>query len=189
MAHPAKRARATLEDFQTFEGAPDTRYELFDGEILAMNQGTLRHGVLQASLMMTLGRELEGRCTLSGPVGVYCEATGDAFGPDLVVLCEPPRFDPVLRRALTNPSAIFESLSPSTSQIDGHEKLHAYKTIASLREYVLVSQKTRLIYVHRRTRSGWAMEELSSGTFLVCDGEISVDAIYERIEKSPVLAG
>ncbi|MBX3227639.1 MAG: Uma2 family endonuclease [Labilithrix sp.] len=189
MGEPARSLGLGLEEFWAFEGEPDTRYELFGGEILAMNQPTIRHAALQMSLGRELLRALDGRCEVLGPIGVYCEATGEAFGPDVVVICEPAAYDKVRGRALINPSAIFEILSPSTSRIDTHDKLPAYKTIASLSEYVLISQKKKLIQVHRRVKGGWVMDPLSSGSFRVCAAEISVDAVYERIDKSPLLTG
>lgn len=184
MADPATRVGATLADYCAFEGEPGTRYELFNGEIVAMNQPTIQHGILQMSLGAELIRALDGRCAVVGPIGVYCQATDEAFGPDIVVMCEAARYDPILGRAVMNPSAVFEILSPTTSRIDTHEKLPSYKTIESLREYVLVSQKKRLIQVHRRTKTGWTLEQVSAGTFRVCDAEVSVDAVYERLEKS-----
>lgn len=187
MGEPARSLGVTIEDFCAFEGQPGTRYELFGGEIVAMNQPTVRHAALQMSLGRELLRALEGRCDVLGPIGVYCEATGEAFGPDVVVICEPAAYDRVLGRALTNPSAIFEILSPSTSRIDTHDKLPSYKAISSLREYVLVSQAKKLIQVHRRETGSWMMDQLSSGNLSVCGAEISIDAIYDRVETSPLL--
>ncbi|MBX3231552.1 MAG: Uma2 family endonuclease [Labilithrix sp.] len=187
MGEPAEEIGVSFREFWEYEGLPETRYELFSGEIVAMNQPSLRHGALQGSLIGELMRTLEGRCQVLGPVGVYCEATGDAFGPDVIVLCEPAIYDKEIGRALTNPSAIFEILSPGTSKIDTHEKLPAYKAIPSLREYVLVSQRKRLIQLHRRTSSGWISEQYSSGALRICDGEITVEAIYERVDTSALL--
>ncbi len=63
MGDPARRGGATVADFWAFEGKPGTRYELFDGEIVAMNQPTVRHAVLQASLITELNRALDGRAS------------------------------------------------------------------------------------------------------------------------------
>jgi Uma2 family endonuclease len=76
-----------------------------------------------------------------------------------------------------------EILSPSTSQVDAHEKLHAYRTIASLDAYILVSQKRRLVQIHRRAGDAWLLEEVSSGTFRVCDADVSLDALYAQIGR------
>lgn len=187
MGAPAKTINVSFREFWDHEGLPGARYELFSGEIVAMNQPSLRHGALQGSLIGELLRALDGRCQVLGPVGVYCEATGDAFGPDVVVICEPAIYDREVGRALTNPSAIVEVLSPGTSRIDTHEKLPAYKTIASLREYILVSQKKRLVQLYRRTSGGWLSEQHSSGPFRVCDGEITVESIYDRVDRSALL--
>lgn len=183
MGEPATSLGVTFAEYCAFEGALGTRYELFNGEILAMNQPTLEHAALQASLALELLKALGGRCQVLGPMGVHCEATGEAFGPDLIVLCDPPSYDRVVGRALTNPSAIVEILSPSTSQVDAHEKLHAYKTITSLQAYVLVSQKRRLVQIHRRVGDAWLLEEVSSGTFRVGDADVTIDAVYAQIAR------
>ena len=183
MGRPARQRRVTFEEYSAHEGAPNTRYELFAGEIVAMNQPTFRHAALQVSLAHELVAVLAGRCDVLGPTGVYCAATDEAFGPDLVVVCEPPTFDGKLGRALTNPRAIVEIVSPSTSQVDTIEKLAAYTTIGSLREYVIVSQSRRLVTVYRRSEAGWTIEQLSAGRLVVCDATLSVDSIYDRVDK------
>ncbi|MBS2015656.1 MAG: hypothetical protein JST00_22400 [Deltaproteobacteria bacterium] len=32
--------------------------------------------------------------------------------------------------------------------------------------------------------AGWTIEQLSSGGVAVCDAEISIDAVYDRVEKA-----
>ena len=51
-----------------------------------------------------------------------------------------------------DPVLVIEVLSTSTEATDRREKLLAYRTIASLSEYVLVSQDEARIEIHRRPR-------------------------------------
>jgi Uma2 family endonuclease len=63
---------------------------------------------------------------------------------------------------------IFEVLSPSTEASDRREKLVNYQTIASLQEYVLVSQDKIKVEVYRQDLQGdWTMEVLGSEDTLV----------------------
>ena len=55
-----------------------------------------------------------------------------------------------------SPTLIIEVLSPSTEGIDRREKLRAYRTLPSLKEYALVSQdECKLELYRRRGDIGW----------------------------------
>jgi Uma2 family endonuclease len=185
VSQAAQRLRTTFAEFCDRTAPDDRRYELFDGQILAMNQPSPRYARLTISLGKAVDEALSGQCTVLGPVGIYCEQSDDGFGPDLVVICEPPRLDPVRGRALVNPRAIIEILSPSTETIDKGHKLRRYRTLTSLHEYVLVSQDERLVQVYRRSRDGWLWQGATSGTFELCGAAVSVEAIYEGVEAIP----
>jgi Uma2 family endonuclease len=58
-------------------------------------------------------------------------------------------------------------LSESTEAIDRGDKLHSYKTIPSLKAYVLVSQEQKLVEVYRRLEDGtWRYETLEGNDTL-----------------------
>jgi Uma2 family endonuclease len=92
-----------------------------------------------------------------------------------------------IRRARTpplNPLVLLEVTSDSSEEYDTGGKLEMYRTIPSLRDYVIVSHRERRITVHRRDdrgewstrvaiRAGWVLVE-SVGARLV------VDEIYRR---------
>jgi Uma2 family endonuclease len=104
----------------------------------------------------------------------------------VVVVCGPvesqkvERDGRVLGEALLNPTLIVEVLSESTEEYDRGEKFAHYMKIPSLREYVLVSQKTRKIEVFRRPDRGhWQRDEACGGSAIRIFGtSISVDDIY-----------
>ncbi|WXB00308.1 Uma2 family endonuclease [Pendulispora brunnea] len=165
----------------------ERRYELFNGRIVAMNQPSGRHAFLMGSLIHRIGNALAGRCRVVGPMGVYIEATDDAFAPDVIVTCEPARYDPIRGRALVNPRALFEILSPSTEHIDKTLKVSRYTQLSSLQEYVLVSQNEKHVQIYRRGPVEWSWQRATSGGFTVCEAEISIDAIYDGIDDFPIV--
>jgi Uma2 family endonuclease len=62
---------------------------------------------------------------------------------------------------------VVEVLSPATEAIDRREKLFAYQSLESLREYVLISQDPRKIEVYRKERDGGrAVDILEEGDVL-----------------------
>lgn len=58
---------------------------------------------------------------------------------DMVISCD-TETDPNDKCAVLNPVVIIEVLSPSTEKFDRMEKALRYRTIPSLRDYVLISQ-------------------------------------------------
>ena len=81
-----------------------------------------------------------------------------------------------------NPIVIVEVLSDSSEAYDRGEKFAHYRRIPSLREYVLVSQHTPRIEVHRRNELGrWELYEARPGESIELASvacELSVDDIY-----------
>ena len=68
-----------------------------------------------------------------GPTGLYTY-------PDLVAVCDTPRFEDAEVDTLLNPTVIIEVLSESTERYDRGDKFAHYRKIESLREYILVAQ-------------------------------------------------
>ena len=82
-----------------------------------------------------------------------------------------------------NPVVLLEVTSDSSEQYDTGEKREAYQTIATLREYIVVSHRERRITLYRREDAGWKMRSaISGGRILVevLDAELRVDEIYRN---------
>lgn len=58
----------------------------------------------------------------------------------------------------TQPSVLVEVMSPSTERIDRREKLFAYRTLDSLREYVLIGQDNPEVVAYVRTENQWSTQ-------------------------------
>jgi Uma2 family endonuclease len=82
--------------------------------------------------------------------------------------------------AIINPTLVVEVLSESTEKYDRGEKFAHYMRLASVEQYVLVSQEERCIEVFRRPLRGhWEFEAAKAGETLTLHGRpISVDAVY-----------
>jgi Uma2 family endonuclease len=74
---------------------------------------------------------------------------------------------------LTNPVAIFEVLSPSTEKYDRGLKFQLYRTIDSLKDYVLVNQEqVRIEQFTRRPDGTWTLHDYQGS-----DAELKIDSI------------
>ena len=167
----------TYEEYLRFEEATDAKHEYLDGRILAMAGGTPEHAALAAAVIGLLADQLTGKpCyPLSSDLRVRVRRTGFAAYPDVSVICGPPERDPDDPNAALNPTVLFEVLSESTEAYDRTEKFEHYRQIDSLREYVLVSHRTRLLeHRHREADGSWRSTVAGPG------GTVDLESIHPR---------
>ncbi len=185
-AHPTQKI--TPEEYLRIERAAEFKSEYYGGYMYAMSGASFAHVIITGNFARALGNALEKRGCIVGsndlriqvaPEGVYAY-------PDVVVLCGPPKFRDGQLDTLINPTAIIEVLSPSTEAYDRGFKFTQYRTISSLDEYILVSQKEARVEVFRRQASGqWLFSDFS-GLDAVCklgslDCQIPLSAIYRDV--------
>jgi Uma2 family endonuclease len=181
MAEAARRL--TYAEYLELEASSEQRYEFVDGVVYAMAGGTPEH----SRLAMALGAELRAAladkgCVVYGSdLKIRIEATKRTTYADVLIVCGHERFSDIDRNAITNPTVIVEVLSPSTEASDRGEKWRHYQHLASLSEYVLVSQDSPYIEVFRRVEDEWVLRTATAGQMLELPSQgvrIPVDAIY-----------
>ena len=181
-------AYVKLEDYfeaEVTSAADAPKHEWFDGVVYAMSRGTPEHGRLTSSVTIVLGNVLLPRCPIySSDTMIFVAPANLATYADVSVVCGPLQTVTVkkngrsLGRAITNSTVIVEVLSDSTERYDRDGKFQLYKQLASLEEYVLVSQDERRVEVFRRA-ADWAGEVALAAQSVVIQGAIvQVDRIY-----------
>jgi Uma2 family endonuclease len=186
MRSAVPRHRYTLRDYLDVEEMSAVKHEYLDGEIYAMAGGTPEHAALCGALVVLVGAQLGG-----GPCRIYTSdlrlrvlATGLATYPDAAVVCGPPERDPQSPTHVTNPTLVFEVLSPSTEEYDHGEKREHYQKIDSLRAYVTVAQDRRLLTIWRREGGArWSRQDVGAGQSLALEPigcTLGVDDLYAR---------
>lgn len=187
MGDAAPRRRMTPEEYLAFERASEQKHEYVDGEIFAMSGGTREHSLLGSNVTTSLSLALRRRpCEVhTSDMKVRSGREPEYHYPDVSVVCGKPIFEDETRDVLLNPKVIVEVLSESTERYDRGDKLDSYGTIASLEEYVLVSQtKVRVEHYHRGPDGTWIYRKLGAGELLVLPSigcEIPVDEIYLKV--------
>jgi len=189
MGQAAASAYVTLEDY--FEGEVDAshdapRHEWSDGVVYAMSRGTPEHARLIARATALLARALPPSCQpYASDLMLFVASANLSTYADLSVVCGPLETVTVrkagrsLGQAVTNPTLLLEVLSESTERYDRDGKFQAYKQIATLREYVLVSQYERRIEIFRRV-DDWSGEVAGPGQRMCVHGvDLEVDSLYE----------
>lgn len=192
MAQATLRSRLSPQEYLAFERDSETKHEYADGELFAMSGGTLEHSLLAANITRELGVALrERKCrVLNSDMRIKIPSTGRYVYPDASVTCERPTFEDETRDTLLNPTVIVEVLSDSSERYDRGDKFAQYRSIASLQDYVLVSQKAVLIEHYSRQADGiWFYRALGPGEQLILEKpgcEIRVDQVYLQVFDAPL---
>jgi Uma2 family endonuclease len=180
-------------DYLRFERASQTKHEYFQGKIVAMAGTSLRHTLVANGANVSLSFQLRGkRCYNSmNDLRVVVPLANSYFYPDIVMICGEPVLTDDKFDTLTNPSLIIEVLSPSTEKKDRGQKFIAYQTLATLQDYLLISQDQPRIEHYTRQDNGWFLQSYAQLTDVVelpnVECRLPLADVYERItfDKTP----
>ena len=185
MATPVRPRFATYEQYLAFERASDTKHEFVGGEIFAMAGGRYEHNRIAANVIAMLTAALRGKPCVANTSDMRVRAPdGTAHYPDVSAFCGEPRFSDERRDELLNPSAVVEVLSDSTEAYDRGDKFAHYATIASLRDYVLVSSSRERVDHFVREGDGWKLRSFGPGESLSLSSlpcSLAVDELYDKV--------
>jgi Uma2 family endonuclease len=142
----------TPEEYLARERHADHKHEYVNGTIVTMDGASRAHNLIVWNFLGLLYNQMRGRaCEAYGnDLRVKASATGIYTYPDIAALCGEAHFEDTQQDTLVNPSVLIEVLSPSTEAYDRGAKFAHYRTIAALREYVLVAQDTPRIELYER---------------------------------------
>jgi Uma2 family endonuclease len=161
--------------------------ELIDGQIYAMVGASREHNLINVNLTRLLSTQFRGRpCeAYANDMRVKAAKSKSYYYPDIVIVCGKPEFEDAHVDTLLNPAVLIEVLSASTEAHDRGGKFLNYRQIASLREYLLVSQDKPLLEHYTRHGESWVLTEVSGlegilelQTVPCC---LPMREIYERI--------
>jgi Uma2 family endonuclease len=187
MGEAAREKKMSPVEYLALERASEMKHEYADGEIFAMSGGTFEHSATAANILGELRSALADRgCSvLTSDMRVHIPATGRYVYPDGSVVCAEPAFEDDKRDTLMNPMVVIEVLSDSSEAYDRGDKFAQYRTVPSIQEYVLASQKAPCIEVFTRQADGsWVLRTYQAGERAVLSAvgcELPVDEAYRRV--------
>ena len=192
MSAETKR-RYTLDEYLALERASDARLEFWDGEIFAMSGGTLSHEQVMGNMFDLLRNQLrDGKSTVFGSNMHIKVPTAPPYRyADGSVVCgkvEVERFNG--SDLLLNPILVYEVLSPSTEAYDRGDKFTHYKSIAHLREYLLIAQhRPHVTHYVKQEDGSWSYSETNGleGSVNLPSVDISLkfSDVYRNVEFEP----
>ncbi len=178
--------KLTEEQYLALERAAETRSEFVDGEMFAMSGGTTGHARLQSNLHGELYSALrDGGCHAYTSDFRVRTASGVLTYPDVSVVCGDAKLADSYADTLLNPTVLIEVLSPSTEGYDRGLKFQHYRTIESLRDYLLVDQgKIRVEQFTRQSDGTWTFRD-----YLNESDDVVIESIAVRISMRRIYAG
>lgn len=155
----------TLEEYLALERESEVRHEYLNGEILDMSGGTLAHDVAMDNVRDVLKRELGDKpCRVfSSNRQIKTPALLPYRYADGSVVCgniEVERLNGC--DLLLNPVLVWEVLSKNTEAYDRGDKFTYYKSIPSLKEYLLIAQhRPHVTHYTKQNERIWYREEFN----------------------------
>ena len=180
----------TPEEYLTWERKQPFKNEYHNGQIVAMSGANRWHNHITLDTAIHLNNQLmesEGEVYVS-QMRVRTSPEISYLYPDVIVVCGEPRFEDDTFDTLLNPIVVIEVLSPSTAAYDRGEKFEYYKQLASLQEYILISQDKVRVEHYCRREAQWNhntfqhLEDVLSLPSIEC--EVPLRAIYRRVVRN-----
>ena len=163
------------------------RSEYVKGKIVAMSGASRAHNLISGNFFGELRNRLKdsGCEVYANEMRVSTPSTSSYFYPDVVVVCDEPRFEDDVFDILLNPIVLVEVLSLSTEAYDRGEKFSHYRQLESLKEYILVSQDRVNVERYLRIQDEWRytyyqdLNDVLPISSIQC--ELPLLEIYERV--------
>jgi Uma2 family endonuclease len=176
----------TARDYLAWERAQPERHHFLHGEVFAMAGGSPRHAALGAAITVELGTAFRG-----GPCRVFSSdlrvalLEGEHYVyPDVTVVCGKMELAAGTNDVATNPSVVVEILSKGTEAYDRGLKWDGYQGVASITDYLLVSQASARIEQFRRAAHGaWEYRVFGAGdrVTLTSGAGMDVQTVYAGV--------
>lgn len=182
------RRKMTVAEYLEMERASEEKHEFLDGEIYLMSGASLKHNLIVTNTVSSLHSQLRSRPCVVFPSDMRVRVRDNRYYtyPDITVVCDPLQLEDGRQDTLLNPTLIIEVLSPSSESYDRGKKFQHYRTLASLQEYVLISQDSARIERYlRQPNDEWLLADASgiesSIELASIQCVLSLAEVYEKI--------
>ncbi len=145
--HPQRHY--SVDDYYAVELSSPIKHEYYSGEIFAMAGASVAHNHITANVLGALRTALrDTQCSAFGSDLRLTTPAGLFTYPDVMVICGQIDLTRDHPDTVTNPALLVEVLSEATRDYDRGEKFMLYKSIPTLRDYLLIEQDRVLIEHH-----------------------------------------
>lgn len=185
-----QRIFVSPEEYMVMEAVSPVKHEYFDGEIFQMAGASYAHNMASMNISGTLFAQMDRtRCFIvQNDMRLWVETSGLFTYPNVMVVCGKPELSKIRGlENLINPVLIIEVLSSSTESYDKGIKFDHYRTIASLKEYVLVWQdKKRVARYTKKDDQNWLLTDFLGDDARIelasVDCTLLMENIYDKVD-------
>lgn len=171
----------TPEEYLEGEKHSAVKHEYENGRIHAMVGVSRAHNLITLNLAAALRNRLRGSPCRVFASDIKVRKHDVFYYPDVLVVCAETRRD---EHYVEEPVIVVEVLSPSSEQRDRLDKRLVYRSIATLKEYVLVAQDKMGVQTYRRNGEHWDLETYGPGDtvrFDPVDLSLAIEPVYESV--------
>jgi Uma2 family endonuclease len=176
------------EAYLVMERESEEKHEYYKGEVFAMSGASLPHNYIFHNLYGPLMNFLKGKgCKPFGSdLRIHIPENSLYTYPDISIVCGKPETTDSFTDNVTNPSVIIEILSKSTKDYDRGTKFHLYRSIKTLKEYILIDSTSICVEIYKHhPDNSWQLTEfkqLSDSFFISTIGlTLQLKDIYEDV--------
>lgn len=186
MALPQTTLPFDFKSYLEWEERQPEKHEFFRGEVFAMVGARRSHVAVTRNILVLLWSSLRGSScqAYAADMKVRAEGADAVFYPDVVVTCDPR--DHRADQYIEHPVLVVEVLSDSTAAYDRGDKFAAYRSLPSLKEYLLVDIASRRLECFRRDPTGhWVLYEWRPGEtaeLASVELKLAVDEVFENVD-------
>jgi Uma2 family endonuclease len=155
------------EDYLQMERSSEVKHEYYKGEVFAMSGASPAHNDIAYNISRLIAPFLHGKgCKLYGSDFRIHIAENTLFTyPDFSIVCGKAETPYIYTDNLTNPVVIIEILSKSTMDYDRGTKFTLYRSIMTLKEYILIDSTSVSVEIFtRQTDNSWKLTEFKKLT-------------------------
>ncbi|KAF0166956.1 MAG: hypothetical protein FD157_118 [Rhodocyclaceae bacterium] len=186
MVLPAEVPSLSPEEYLNWEITQTEKHEYVAGEVFAMGGASRRHVTITLNLSVALDEAMTGKpCRVyTADMKVEIAAKRSYFYPDVFITCHPD--DHRAELTMRHPVLVAEILSPSTAAYDRGDKFIAYRTLSTLKEYLLIDPDHQQVELFRKGADGlWVLHDFAPGQTVQLtsvDAEIAWERLFHNVD-------
>ena len=176
------------EQYLEMERASQEKHEYYKGEVFAMSGASKTHNIIAKNLSTIILPFLKGKnCDMFGSdLRIHIPENSLYTYPDFSIICGEWETLDQEKDTVKNPNAIIEVLSKSTEDYDRGGKFHLYRSIKTLKEYILIDSRNISAEIYtRQNDNSWLLKEykqLSDSFFISTIGlTLFLKDIYDDV--------
>lgn len=174
--------KMTLAEFLDWESSQPERFEFHRGNVLRLGDIGARHNRVTLNLASRIDKHLDGTACQVFATGMKVQADESILYPDALVACGKASAGD--EQLVLDPKLVIEIL-PLNMGDDQLGRFNAYRSLASLREYVLIDPVDRRVEVFSMDETGaWAyVDQTRSGALTMSSIDLSMplDAAFKGV--------